>query len=313
MSGDTKVRFGVVAPTTALVAAVMTLALGCGGSGGGGGSAALSYACDVTTATSHTCTTYSYSSPSMKVPGGTLQTGQRACTTGGGTLPTSCAAAGLLAACTLTKLGDGYNVDVTLGYYADAGGNGQLTCAAGGGSWTIVGAVDGGASDDAGATADGGGACSRTGFVSSASTTTYGLDDELQKSKWVFEGQDGVAAPNNRVDVENWVAFGGHDVPGTYAITAAETDYSTCGFCLVIHQDCTGTSTCAKTFMPTGQGAFTLGALGTTDGAHFAGSLEGVVMQEVTIAKDTLVTTPVPDGETWCLDGWSWDGTVTGA
>ena len=246
---------------------------------------------------------YSFSSTSTVPPGTTVDDGTTACTSGGGTLPASCETSGAVGTCNRTEKGDGYTTSVTITYYSGTAEEVEQACSSAGGVWSAgSNGVDGGA--DAGV-------CSQTGFDVSASATGYRLDKNKQQGVWTFGGQDSDGSPNNLVDVENWIAFGGPEVAGTYGFGAAETDYSTCGFCLLVYKTCMGEPPCMKAFMPKAQGSYTLTTLGSVAGSHFAGSVSGVVMQEVTIDSSTFATTAVVGGETWCLDPFNWDGLVT--
>lgn len=91
------------------------------------------------------------------------------------------------------------------------------------------------------------------------------------------------------------------DGPGNYPIgaTADDENYETCETCLLIYADCTAED-CAKVFFGTG-GTVEVTALDLENGVVTA-TLRDVVAIEVTIDEDTFRSTPVSNGETWCLD-----------
>ncbi|MBR59047.1 MAG: hypothetical protein CMH54_13645 [Myxococcales bacterium] len=93
--------------------------------------------------------------------------------------------------------------------------------------------------------------------------------------------------------------FFGPVQPGTYNL--AGTNYADCGLCLQAAQNCT--VQCETDFYAD-EGLVHLTSLWADTGT-FAGSFEGVVFREVTIDATTLVSTPVPGGKTWCMDGYS--------
>lgn len=91
------------------------------------------------------------------------------------------------------------------------------------------------------------------------------------------------------------------DGPGNYPIgaTADDENYETCETCLLIYADCTAED-CAKVFFGTG-GTVEVSALDLENGVVTA-TLRNVVAIEVTIDEDTFRSTPVSNGETWCLN-----------
>jgi hypothetical protein len=140
----------------------------------------------------------------------------------------------------------------------------------------------------------------------------FGLYTEYPS--WQYYGSAASTEPTDLLTVELYPTLGGPNTPGTYSITAAETSYETCGFCLYIGTACSG-SVCEKYFMPTEQGSYTITDMDAAVGGDYAGTLTGVVLQEVVVDWDgsggTLYeTTPVPNGETWTLDGVSWSVTL---
>ena len=90
--------------------------------------------------------------------------------------------------------------------------------------------------------------------------------------------------------------FGSGDIkPGTYQLTGAELNYMTCGVCLRIFTDVTGTGSAAKAkddYFATG-GTVTLTA---TSGSNFSASISNITMNHVTIDSMTFKSTPVADG-----------------
>jgi hypothetical protein len=60
-------------------------------------------------------------------------------------------------------------------------------------------------------------------------------------------------------------------------------------------------------FMPMAGGTFTLSTLDPAVGGHFAGEVNDLVLQEVTMDPMNLVTTPVPGGKRTCLPHYVWD------
>jgi hypothetical protein len=118
---------------------------------------------------------------------------------------------------------------------------------------------------------------------------------------------DDAAAPAYALSVESWEGYGGPTTPGTYEITATETNYASCGLCVRLSEVTDGTTT--KAYMPVeGSGYVTLDSLtiGVDGiGTVFAGSYD-LELQEV---SDTDWATPVTDG---CTGGskYAWSGKI---
>lgn len=91
--------------------------------------------------------------------------------------------------------------------------------------------------------------------------------------------------------------------PGTVVLGAdvADQNYETCATCVLIY-------TSTALFFAT-SGTLDITTFGSTDGSMFEGTLTDVVLQEVTIS-DKYVSTPVPDGSTWCLDRYDFKATI---
>lgn len=95
--------------------------------------------------------------------------------------------------------------------------------------------------------------------------------------------------------------------PGSFSITAA--NYSECETCVLVFGDCTGDS-CAKTFLAY-EGSVSLTEWGTATGEPLTGTLTNVKLVQVEI-DGSFVSTPVPGGETWCIDSASFTAPVGG-
>gem|GEM_PF-3488975 len=139
--------------------------------------------------------------------------------------------------------------------------------------------------------------CDRTGFTVEGDAAAYDPDAQLL----VYAAYQ-TSNPADYLSFELWQRFGGPTTPGSYVLT--DENYETCSTCLLIDTDCTATE-CQKTFLAV-SGGVDLADLGVV-GDFFTGTLTDVKLVEVTIDPDTYVSTPVPGGETWCLDSLSFD------
>lgn len=125
------------------------------------------------------------------------------------------------------------------------------------------------------------------------------------KSVWMMEASE----PGTVLSLEVYESFGGPTSPGTFPLTSVETDYATCGTCLIVRTGCVSHGDhvdCAHTFMPRPQGEVRLETLGAQAGERFTGELISLVFQEVRIGQD-FETLPVANGEVFRLEDWSFD------
>lgn len=122
---------------------------------------------------------------------------------------------------------------------------------------------------------------------------------------WLLEAIDG----DTILKIELYAGYGAPTSPGIVSITANETDYATCGTCVMLrtgcvahndHYDCTGT------FMPKAEGEVHIDAIGSAVGESLSGELKDLVFQQVSIGQN-YSTTPVANGDQLRLDTWSFD------
>lgn len=138
-------------------------------------------------------------------------------------------------------------------------------------------------------------------------STSKGSDG---KAIWLLEASGDQAM----LSFENYESFGGPTSPGTFPITSTETNYMTCGSCLILRTGCVAHGDhvdCDHTFMPRAQGDVRLDAIGTQVGERLAGELVSLVFQEVSIDQD-FQTLPVMGGEVLHLADWRFDVLLQG-
>lgn len=114
--------------------------------------------------------------------------------------------------------------------------------------------------------------------------------------------------PFDMMSIQSLADWNGPTEPGRYALDGI--NYLDCGLCLLAYADCAGTE-CAKTFYADA-GDVVIDAIGMNEGERFAGTLENVVFREVTIDAD-YVSTPVPGGDSWCMNGLEFEGFAASA
>lgn len=121
----------------------------------------------------------------------------------------------------------------------------------------------------------------------------------------VLEAVDG----DTLLKLELYAAFGGPTSPGRVDITQSETNYATCGTCIMMQTGCAPHGDhvhCARTFMPKVGGHVRFDEVGSSAGEHITGALLDVVFQEVTIGEG-FQTQPVANAPTQDLSDWEFD------
>lgn len=145
-------------------------------------------------------------------------------------------------------------------------------------------------------------------FVPSDTWSVIKTDQDL----WLFSGSitDSLASdPYSAVSIESWYgAADGPTEPGTYTLEGRVSTHD-CGLCLFVFEDCTPDSgnppDCAHHYVGI-RGTLEITDLVTTVGGPVGGTLTGAAFQEVDWGEDVLV----PDGRGYCLDTWSFGGTL---
>ncbi len=142
--------------------------------------------------------------------------------------------------------------------------------------------------------------CDNNGFTAAAADAGPFL------GAFLYLAQNTLDAPVDTLKIELVASAGGATAAGTFTIT--DDDYDICANCVLVYQGCDADlANCAKTFFAQ-SGTLTITTFGES-GGQFTGTLTDVTLVEVTIDGD-FKTTPVADGETWCLDSYAFDTTI---
>lgn len=142
--------------------------------------------------------------------------------------------------------------------------------------------------------------CDKNGFTAAAQDagTIFGI--------FTYIAQSTLGTPVDVLNLELVDTNGGATAPGTFAFD--DTNYSACGNCLTIWLGCDeNLGNCQKKFLVQ-EGTLQIDTFGESGGT-LAGHIEDAVLIEVTIGED-FVSTPVVDGETWCLDRYEFSTTI---
>ena len=110
--------------------------------------------------------------------------------------------------------------------------------------------------------------------------------------------------------IENYPGFGGASESETRKIKGVDTNYGTCGVCVLLKTGCQphgDHAHCQRTFMVEAGGSVTFEDLGRGAGKSWSGSLSPMRFLEVSMDGDTFETTPIEDGEIVEIGGWDFD------
>lgn len=139
--------------------------------------------------------------------------------------------------------------------------------------------------------------CDRSGFAMQADQFV------AEQGGATYQAVSSDAAPFDVLLVQIFDDFGGPTGPGTYSLDGI--NYADCGLCLLAQADCQDEQCTTGTLFYASEGSVTIEELGTQEGQRFRASFSDVVFEEVTIAEGTFRSTPVANGEAWCMDDHS--------
>lgn len=145
------------------------------------------------------------------------------------------------------------------------------------------------------------GGCDRAGFTAALS----GFNKDSGTVIVELRTNQGEPVDVLQVEIYTFGEFSGATDVGTYSLDGST--YEDCSNCVVVRAGCQGGS-CAKRFL-VDEGDLVITRWDHA-GGRFQGHLEGAKAHEVTIDPQTYVSTLVPGGETWCLDGVSFDAEI---
>lgn len=150
--------------------------------------------------------------------------------------------------------------------------------------------------------------CDRTGFTAAEEQATF---NAAEPHVAFYTAQSSAAAPYDLFQLELWFDLeGAPTAPGSYPIT--EGNYATCALCVFGATGC-GDQGCEKSFYA-GTGLLELTEVPDSVGDTFGGTFSNVVLREVTIDPNAgYISTPIADGERWCVEGFSFQMTTSQA
>ncbi len=146
------------------------------------------------------------------------------------------------------------------------------------------------------------GNCDRNGFTAATELSTY-TSGFLRYEAYSADG-----FPTDRVSVQVYDSFGGPSTPGSYTLEgSADDNYETCGLCPLIYVYSSAGEPDKIFYADTG--TVEISSIGTIGGT-FAATFHNLIFREVTIDSGSFRSTPVPGGEEWCVNGFSFNETI---
>jgi len=136
--------------------------------------------------------------------------------------------------------------------------------------------------------------CSRSGFTAALT----GFNAETGSVVVELRSSDKTPLDVLQIEIYTFGDFTGATDVGTYSLDGST--YEDCSNCVVVRSNCTSEG-CEKRFL-VDEGDLVISQWDTAGGL-FKGTLSGAKAHEVTIDSESYVSTLVPGGETWCLDG----------
>ena len=143
--------------------------------------------------------------------------------------------------------------------------------------------------------------CDRSGFTA----VLQGFDKSDGTAILEMRSSEGVPVDVLQVEIYTSGDYRGATEAGTYPLTGST--YEDCSNCVVVRAGCSD-SGCEKRFL-VDEGDLVITQWDIA-GGRFQGHLANAKAHEVLIDTDTYVSTLVPGGETWCLDGVAFDAEV---
>ena len=143
--------------------------------------------------------------------------------------------------------------------------------------------------------------CTRGGFTSEVEVGHF-REDAQGFVAW-YSADSGSTPPVDNFSIEVYAIerFGGPSTPGVYPIQ--DENYADCGLCVTGRWSCGADGRCANGFLAS-NGTVEITEMPQAVGDAFGGTVSNVWMRAVTVSGAD-VSTPVPGGDVWCIDGFS--------
>lgn len=133
------------------------------------------------------------------------------------------------------------------------------------------------------------------------------LQDEADPTHplFVYQARTTDQVPFDEMQMFSYQAepYFGPSGPGSVSLDGS--NYADCAFCALVITDCDESYSCNQVFFAD-EGTVQINAMAGAN-MPFQAVLMDVVFREVTIDPNTYESTPVPGGETWCVDGLAID------
>lgn len=130
-------------------------------------------------------------------------------------------------------------------------------------------------------------------------------DNDPTHPLFVYQARNSDLTPFDEIQIASFQAdpYYGPSTPGTYSLNG--NNYSDCALCVLLLESCDEAYSCDTVYFAD-VGSVQISAMSGAN-TPFAATLSNVVFREVDIDPNTYVSTPVPGGATWCVDGLTVD------
>lgn len=150
-----------------------------------------------------------------------------------------------------------------------------------------------------GADVEGTQSCTHNGFPILIHQATQDISDPMLPL-FQYQARDADTLPFDELQITSYqgAPFYGPSTPGSYSLDGS--NYGDCGLCVMLVTSCNDGYQCDRVHLAD-QGTLEVVDFGERSG-QFRARLRDVVIREVELDPYTYWSTPVPGGDTWCVD-----------
>ena len=141
--------------------------------------------------------------------------------------------------------------------------------------------------------------CTYDGFPVLIHQATQDISDPMWPL-FVYQARDVETLPFDELQITSYqgAPFYGPSTPGRYSLDGS--NYGDCGLCVLLITDCTDGYSCDRVHFAD-RGSLEVVDFGDRSG-QFRATLRDAVFREVEFDPATYWSTPVPGGDSWCVD-----------
>lgn len=153
--------------------------------------------------------------------------------------------------------------------------------------------------DERGGGASGSASCTHTDFPVLIHQATQDISDPTLPL-FQYQARDVESMPFDELQITSYqgAPYYGPSSAGSYSLL--DSNYGDCGLCVLLVTDCNDSYQCDRVHLAD-QGTLDVVDFGDRSG-QFRATLRNAVIREVELDPTTYWSTPVPGGDTWCVD-----------